>query len=185
AYSSLLKDGSTFQTIQGNNVTITVENGSTYVNDAKIIDRDFLTSNGVIHVIGGPIYYNKTSARPPLASTPSNSSSPTGLTPPQPSSGLSVGAKAGIAVGAVLASVAMVLAAIFIVRRARKSSDVQSDVQEKPPNIAPAELSPGNRYLISELEDSSRIAEMDGRQVTADARSPVEMEGITPVMSRG
>ncbi|KAL2350254.1 FAS1 domain-containing protein [Cryomyces antarcticus] len=58
AYSSLLKDGSTFQTIQGNNVTITVENGSTYVNDAKIIDRDFLTSNGVIHVIGGCVNYS-------------------------------------------------------------------------------------------------------------------------------
>ena len=50
-YSSLLTDGKKLQTVLGRDVTITVQNGSTYVNAAKIVDPDYLTSNGVMHIM--------------------------------------------------------------------------------------------------------------------------------------
>ena len=50
-YSSLLTDGKKLRTVLGSDVTITVQNGSTYVNAAKIVGPDYLTSNGVLHII--------------------------------------------------------------------------------------------------------------------------------------
>ncbi|MBE0699113.1 MAG: fasciclin domain-containing protein, partial [Anaerolineaceae bacterium] len=38
-------------TVNGKSVTIKVEDGKVYVNDAQVIITDILTSNGVIHVI--------------------------------------------------------------------------------------------------------------------------------------
>lgn len=51
AYSSLLTDGKTFQTVIGRDVAITVRNGSIYVNAAKVVDPDYLLSNGVLHIL--------------------------------------------------------------------------------------------------------------------------------------
>jgi hypothetical protein len=51
AYSSLLTDGKTLKTVQGGEITITVQNGSIYVNAAKIVGPDYLISNGVFHVL--------------------------------------------------------------------------------------------------------------------------------------
>ena len=51
AYSSLLTDGKRLQTVLGKDLTITVQNGSIYVNAAKIVDPDYLLSNGVFHVL--------------------------------------------------------------------------------------------------------------------------------------
>lgn len=50
-YSTSLTNGSSFATAAGPNITVTTFNGSTYVNDAKIIRPDVLVSNGVLHVI--------------------------------------------------------------------------------------------------------------------------------------
>jgi uncharacterized surface protein with fasciclin (FAS1) repeats len=50
-YSTELTDGLKLQTLQGENVTITVINGTIYINAAKIIDPDYLLSTGVLHLI--------------------------------------------------------------------------------------------------------------------------------------
>ena len=50
-YSPLLTNGLSLTTMQGNNVTITVQDGDTYVNSAKIIASDYLVANGVVHVL--------------------------------------------------------------------------------------------------------------------------------------
>lgn len=51
AYSSSLKNQSTFKTVWGKNVTITVLDGATYVDASKVKSTDYLTSNGVIQVL--------------------------------------------------------------------------------------------------------------------------------------
>ena len=47
----MLTDGKTLQTLLGINLTITVLDGSIYVNAAKVVAPDYLLSNGVMHVI--------------------------------------------------------------------------------------------------------------------------------------
>ncbi len=42
---------STANTINGAAVNISVKNGQLYINDARVITKDILTTNGVIHVI--------------------------------------------------------------------------------------------------------------------------------------
>ncbi len=49
-YSSLLSN-TTLKTVNGGSVTITIEDGSVFVNSAKVIIPDVLVSNGVVHVI--------------------------------------------------------------------------------------------------------------------------------------
>jgi uncharacterized surface protein with fasciclin (FAS1) repeats len=50
-YSSDLKDGMSLKTAQGSNVTITLQGGEMYVNSARVIERDYVVANGVVHVI--------------------------------------------------------------------------------------------------------------------------------------
>ena len=51
AYSSTFKNGTELQTIQGDNVTISIVGNETFVNGARIIQTDFLVANDVIHLI--------------------------------------------------------------------------------------------------------------------------------------
>ena len=46
---------SSLTTVQGQDVTITVENGNVKINDANVIITDIICSNGVIHVIDAVI----------------------------------------------------------------------------------------------------------------------------------
>lgn len=50
-YSSDLRDGMKIQTIQGKELTITVIGNDTYINQAKILTKDNLISNGVMHTL--------------------------------------------------------------------------------------------------------------------------------------
>jgi uncharacterized surface protein with fasciclin (FAS1) repeats len=50
-YSPLLQNGMSLKTQQGTNVTITVQDGDTYVNAAKVIAFDYIVANGVVHVL--------------------------------------------------------------------------------------------------------------------------------------
>lgn len=50
-YSTDLKDGMSLKTQQGSNVTITLQGGEMWVNGARVIARDYLVANGVVHVI--------------------------------------------------------------------------------------------------------------------------------------
>jgi uncharacterized surface protein with fasciclin (FAS1) repeats len=51
AYSTLLTNGEKVATAEGDDVTITLANGTVLVNDAKVVEADVLISNGVVHVI--------------------------------------------------------------------------------------------------------------------------------------
>ena len=60
-----MKNGSSFQTAAGINVTITMGmNGVIWVNDARITRSDLLVSNGVAHVIDRVLNANRPDARP-------------------------------------------------------------------------------------------------------------------------
>ena len=51
AYSSDLTNGTQFKTASGANVTVTVQDGDTYINSAKITAFDYVVANGVFHVL--------------------------------------------------------------------------------------------------------------------------------------
>jgi uncharacterized surface protein with fasciclin (FAS1) repeats len=53
-YSTILSNMS-LPTVNGANVTITIENGTVFVNSAKVVTPDVLVNNGVVHVIDGYI----------------------------------------------------------------------------------------------------------------------------------
>jgi len=44
-------NGTQVKTVQGTNIFITVENGQVFINNAKILQTDFLVGNGVLHTI--------------------------------------------------------------------------------------------------------------------------------------
>ncbi|KAH7400866.1 FAS1 domain-containing protein [Phaeosphaeria sp. MPI-PUGE-AT-0046c] len=50
-YSSAIKNGTVVPTLNGANLTVTVKNGSVFVNNAKVVMADVLVANGVVHVI--------------------------------------------------------------------------------------------------------------------------------------
>lgn len=50
-YSSTLENGTTLQTAFGTNLTITIENGTVFVNAARVITPNVLVANGVVHII--------------------------------------------------------------------------------------------------------------------------------------
>ena len=49
--SSDLKNGMTVKTVQGENLIISLANGGVMVNDAKVVQADIVSTNGVIHAI--------------------------------------------------------------------------------------------------------------------------------------
>ncbi|KAI0100438.1 FAS1 domain-containing protein [Hypoxylon sp. NC0597] len=68
-YSTQLEN-TTLTTVNGQNITITVENGTVYANSAKVTVPDILLANGVVHVIDQVLNPNDTSATPnPTATT--------------------------------------------------------------------------------------------------------------------
>lgn len=68
-YSSLLSN-TTLTTLQGNNVTISIIDGSVYVNSAKVVVPDVLVANGVVHVIDNVLNpTNATATADPSLST--------------------------------------------------------------------------------------------------------------------
>lgn len=52
-YSSDLIDGQRLSTMQNQTLTVKIDDGDVYINNAKIIKTDILTSNGVLHIIDG------------------------------------------------------------------------------------------------------------------------------------
>ncbi|XDG02620.1 hypothetical protein ABKA04_002235 [Annulohypoxylon sp. FPYF3050] len=67
-YSTNLRN-STANAINGVKLTVTVENGTIWVNSAKVTVPDILIGNGVVHVIDGVLNPNNTSAAPDTAAT--------------------------------------------------------------------------------------------------------------------
>lgn len=48
-------DGAAVETLQGQTITIRIEDGNVFINDAQVITTDIKTTNGVIHVINAVI----------------------------------------------------------------------------------------------------------------------------------
>ncbi|KAL2063947.1 hypothetical protein VTL71DRAFT_4441 [Oculimacula yallundae] len=65
-YSSLLSN-TTLPTVNGGNVTITVVNGTVFVNSAKVTIPDVLVAGGVVHVIDSVLNPANSTATPPTA----------------------------------------------------------------------------------------------------------------------
>jgi uncharacterized surface protein with fasciclin (FAS1) repeats len=49
--STDLSDGMNATTVEGSNISITIENSTVYINDAMVTTADIECSNGVIHII--------------------------------------------------------------------------------------------------------------------------------------
>ena len=62
AFSAGLNNGQMVMTLQGQNVTVTIDNGVVLINDAQVTVADIVATNGVVHVIDAVL----------LPSTPSN-----------------------------------------------------------------------------------------------------------------
>jgi len=82
AYTVLLEDGLTFETLDGTELTVTLEDGAYLINGARIIRGDGLIKNGVIHVLESvspdeicfsPLHLQSTNNRPPIAGFPADS----------------------------------------------------------------------------------------------------------------
>jgi uncharacterized surface protein with fasciclin (FAS1) repeats len=65
-YSSMLSN-TTLPTLNGGSVTITIVNGSVYVNSAMVIVPDVLVANGVVHVIDNVLNPANSTATPDTA----------------------------------------------------------------------------------------------------------------------
>lgn len=75
----------------GMNLTITINNGSVFVNSAKVVTPDVLVSNGVVHVIDNVLNPNMTMAMPSASATSGSAAYPGA------SSASSVGLSSGVA----------------------------------------------------------------------------------------
>jgi uncharacterized surface protein with fasciclin (FAS1) repeats len=63
-YSNMLSNGSSLPTLQGNNVTVTIEDDNVYVNGARVVLADVLIANGVVHVIDNVLNPGNATALP-------------------------------------------------------------------------------------------------------------------------
>lgn len=61
-YSTGIRNGSSVQTLQGTNITTRIINGTVYINQARVVLPNVLTSNGVIHVIDSVLNPNNANA---------------------------------------------------------------------------------------------------------------------------
>jgi uncharacterized surface protein with fasciclin (FAS1) repeats len=50
-HSSDLQNGMVLQSVQGSDLYITVQGNETFVNQARVLQVDFLVANGVLHTI--------------------------------------------------------------------------------------------------------------------------------------
>jgi hypothetical protein len=177
AYSSLLTDGKTLQTVLGSDVAITVRNGSIYVNAAKVVDPDYLLSNGVLHILDRYLAFsslvlmsliidvgdhsgldpNNTSGppSPTLSSAPTSVSTPMALSSPH--SSLSTGAKAGIGIGASLGGLAVITLAWYFIHTRKVVPMQRAEKREGPSASKPPQ---GGKRLASELEGPGQLYEI-------------------------
>ncbi|KAH8784330.1 FAS1 domain-containing protein, partial [Hyaloscypha finlandica] len=86
-YSTQLKHGMQLRTLQGTNLTITVQGNNTFVNGARIMTYDYLVCNGVVHMIDSFLNPSNTTGPPPPTEA---------QTPPATTSSSTPASKAGI-----------------------------------------------------------------------------------------
>jgi hypothetical protein len=165
AYSSLLTDGKTLQTVIGSDVTITVRNGSIYVNAAKVVDPDYLLSNGVLHILDRYLAFSSLVLMSLIIDVgdhsvldPNNTSGPPSPTlSSAPTSSLSTGAKAGIGIGAGLGGLAITALAWYFIHIRKVVPMQRAEKRVYPSASKPAQ---GGKRLASELEGPGQVYEI-------------------------
>ena len=162
AYSSLLTDGKTSQTVIGSDVTITVRNGSIYVNAAKIVDPDYLLSNGVMHVLDRYLAFSSLVLMSLIidvgdhrALDPNDTSGPTFSN--APTSVSTTGAKAGIGIGACLGGLAIIALAWYFIHIRKVAPMQRAEQREGPSASKPPQ---GGKRLASEIEGPGQVYEI-------------------------
>lgn len=68
-YSSSLTSGAQLTTLNGGQVTITIDDGDVFVNSAEVQIADVLVSNGVVHVIDNVLNPDNSTARPDVTAS--------------------------------------------------------------------------------------------------------------------
>jgi len=68
-YSTDLMNNMQLRTVGGKNLTIRIDNGTVFVDNAKVVTPDVLISNGVVHVVDNVLNPNNTSASPSASAT--------------------------------------------------------------------------------------------------------------------
>lgn len=83
-YSSGLMNGTSLPTVNGANLTVTINNGMVFVNGAKVVTPDVLVSNGVVHVLDNVLNPSNTTIANPSATagSPAFSGASSVSTPP-------------------------------------------------------------------------------------------------------
>ncbi|RAO69967.1 uncharacterized protein BHQ10_005979 [Talaromyces amestolkiae] len=69
AYSTDLKNDTQYTAVDGRNITVRIENGSVFVDSARVVTPNLLVANGVVHVIDNVLNPNNTSATPNATAT--------------------------------------------------------------------------------------------------------------------
>ncbi|KAH8778228.1 FAS1 domain-containing protein [Hyaloscypha sp. PMI_1271] len=121
-YSTQLKHGMQLRTLQGTNLTITVQGNNTFVNGARIMTYDYLVYNGVVHMIDSFLNPSNTTGPPPPTET---------QTPPATTSSSTPASKAGIGIGVVLIAVALAGAMYFLLKWIKKRKLVGVEKRER------------------------------------------------------
>jgi hypothetical protein len=173
-YSSVLETGMVLETVQGDNLTITKIGSDIFVNGAKIINPDFLVSNGVVHLIDSVLdRFNTTAPNQNATAAPSPTPKPASKHSP------SVGAKAGIGVSVALAVIFLATFFVFLLRylRQRKAPEGQRGIDERPsllpcfgrrkPSERPVVPSEGSTLMrfLRKRTMSNRLSNTNGQYV--------------------
>jgi len=166
-HSSDLQNGMVLQSVQGSDLLITVQGNETFVNQARVLQVDFLVANGVLHTIDSVL--SRFNASPPTGPSPGNFTGFPNL--PPHNAPILPSTKAGIAVG-VVALVALSFTGLyFLVRCLRRREQVKqaNAIREisKPqeyPKIPPK----ANRILGQDLET--------GKAATLQSQKRLELE---------
>jgi hypothetical protein len=178
-YSTDLTNNTHFNTVDNLQVTSYDIDNKTFINNAQITTKDYLTANGVLQVINYLLDPSNATATPNVTEIGSAQES-------AKSSGdsLGSGATAGIAIGVIAIVLILAVAAVFFFRtwrRKRQEGSVNLDLLDREHKAA-AEL--GGMPVSTLVEaDSSMIFESGGYQrESMDKKgtyesSPVEIDG--------
>lgn len=76
-YSTSLENDTELETLQGSNLTVTIDDGTVFINNAEVIQPNVLVANGVVHVIDRLLNPNNATAEPNASATEESFPNPT------------------------------------------------------------------------------------------------------------
>ncbi|KAH8750015.1 FAS1 domain-containing protein [Hyaloscypha sp. PMI_1271] len=161
-YSSSFKNGTKLTMFSGLPAIVRIlDDGTTYINSAKVIASDYLINNGVMHIIDSNLMPGNTTG-PSVTTLPTiiPSSQPTEIangTIPQAPRELSVAAYTGIGVGAGITLLLIIIGAMLCVRQKRLANQKGQLNRQRHSRIF--ELSAGVEG-IAQLETRERFREL-------------------------